>query len=130
MSKRLTYIDKATHSKEVADCLKDKGNCNDWVITIVFYAALHYTNHIIFPYEDTQKTYYEFEKLYHDKKNIREGRHGFTKRFLTQNSYSFASEYAILNDLSVTSRYTKRQMCNNQVDMSYKCLDAIIKEIA
>ena len=40
------------HNKDVCDVLHLKSalECNDWVITTAFYSAIHYFDHLLFPY--------------------------------------------------------------------------------
>jgi len=43
------------HNKDVCDKLnlQDELECNDWVVTTAFYSSIHYLDHILFPFTNT-----------------------------------------------------------------------------
>lgn len=74
------------------------------------------------PYIDGGTTYTDFEPLYRNKKQDREGRHGFQCRFVEENYKPIRYEFEKLHDMSENARYMNYKFLREDADNAKKYL--------
>lgn len=121
----LSNISQAEHNEQACEHLKGTGNFSDWVITTAFYSSIHYIRHYILPHNDGGRIYTSFEALYEDKKDDREGRHGFQLNLVKKYCTSVAYSYQRLWDMSVNARYLNYKYEKREATLAKRYLDEI-----
>lgn len=102
-------LEHAEHNEKVCRFLKKKPDFSDWIITVTFYAALHYVEH----------------KLLSDHKIKNSKSHKKRKAVVQKNLPNIFGEYSHLLDMSQNARYRNYAKDREQVKVAEKHLETI-----
>ena len=124
--------DHADHNYELCLHLHGRGGASDWVITIAFYACLHYALAAIFPFTDGKRKgrprYADFED-YCLKRGIERGKHWETRKLVERKlSETLALKYNRLLDQSWTARYHEYRHSERAGQNAVNVLEAVRAE--
>lgn len=126
----INSIDHANHNCETHALLLSNPGHEDWVITVAFYAALHFLRHKIFPLEvvigETTYNCGTFDEYYGILKKPKPGKHGAMRNLVELKSpIEVSTAYNQLMDLCFTSRYNSYIVSPPSIILGSECLDTI-----
>lgn len=122
----LSNINQAEHNESVCDYLIKDGKFSDWVVTTAFYSSLQYIRHCLLPYDDgVGGEYHNFERLFRNKKQDSEGRHGFQLRMVKKHCSQIGYEYQRLWEMSTNARYSNYKYEKHEATIARTYLDQI-----
>jgi len=96
----------------------------DWVVTTAFYAALHYTQHEIFPYKESLVTHSTFDSYYGSlkKNNGKPTKHDAQIALTSRAIPGAGAHYRFLHDNSWTARYRSYKVPKSVAETARKRL--------
>lgn len=95
----------ALHNEKVCETLSASGDCNDWIITTAFYAALHFTASVLFPLQDTRGSYNTINQYYAKNEKDCQNLHDAQIKLIHRQFPGIADAYEHLHDMSHNARY-------------------------
>ena len=119
-------LNHAKHNEDLCRKLHNEKNFFDWILTIAFYSALHYSEHSLFPLQFGQRVYHSFDKYYQAFKMSNDNKHDARKRLIYSNiDASAGAAYSWLKDSSLKARYYDYKINELEADMAIRKLDVI-----
>lgn len=124
----------AVHNGTVAKYLIDKATsdgveCDDWIVTILFYTAYHHLLGKIFPLVVTSKgsstTYDDFYAAFKNRKEKQTRRYEYATTLVREKVPPALSDFKILKDKSWGLRYTDYSISTGELESCKKAADNI-----
>jgi hypothetical protein len=123
----------ANHNCDTHALLAATPGHEDWVVTLAFYASLHFLRHKLFPFEFHQKeTIYNCDTFdyYYTVLSHRVGKHGAMRALVeTQCPRPVSIAYNRLMDMCFNARYNQYDVSKDAADLASARMH-LIKEFA
>lgn len=119
-------LDHAIHNEELCRKIYFKNCFFDWVVTIAFYSALHYSQYELFPFQVGKTIYHNFDDYYNVFKSNMDNKHQARQRLVYSNiSASAGAAYRYLKDNCWSARYYSYVVDKSDATIALKKLDII-----
>ena len=119
-------LDHAIHNEDLCRKLYLKSCSFDWVITIAFYSALHYSQYEVFPFQVGNRIYHNFDDYYNVFKSNKDNKHQARQRLVYSHiSASAGAAYRWLKDNCWSARYYSYLVDESDARIALEKLDII-----
>ena len=100
----------ALHNEKVCNTLHSAGECNDWIVTTAFYAALHFTASRLFPFRDAKGKYDSINQYFNANKEKCLSKHDAQVQLVHEKMPGIGDAYEHLYETSQNARYVDYQI--------------------
>jgi hypothetical protein len=98
-------VEQGAHNEALCEKLSLEGEWYDWIVTIAFYAALHYVEYRIFPLTIKDITYEKFDNYYPSRTDNTKSQHEARLKLVKERLNMGYPAYRFLYDSSRNARY-------------------------
>ena len=117
------------HNEELCIHLLEEGKFNDWAVTTAFYAALHYSQGVLFPLERETVRYSNFNDYYlfylKKRKRARLSKHAAVMEVVRNERPQAYSPYKWLYDACMNARYKDFRISQKKAETAFARLDGL-----